>query len=175
MKVNNTKFLGKFVKVKDRVFDTFGVGASYLVVGVVKLVIGYTISSEIFDCLDVAYILLDIKDNKMYISYVYNYYPDYLSYSAFVQDIKIRAYHGVNCDAWLIKSDYDIYDILNKTSKEYRLRNIRSAIKYIQWELAKSIYDNKYLCFYKIPTYRNEMRAVLDPYFNPDKYIIEAL
>lgn len=131
MKVNNTKFLGKFVKVKDKVFDTFGVGTSYLVVGVVKLVIGRTISSEIFDCLDVAYILLDTKDNRMYISYVYDYYPDYLSYSTFVEDIE--THHGVSCDAWLIKSDSSgMHDILKKTSKEGRLENIRSAIKYVQ-------------------------------------------
>lgn len=175
MKVDNNRFLGKFVKVKDRVFDNFDIGAYYLVVGVVKLVIGNTISSEIFNCLDVAYILLDAKDNRMYISYVYNYYPDYISYNTFVVDIETRTYRGVYCDAWLIKSDYNMYDILKKTSKEDRLENIRSAIKYIQWEFAKSIYDNKYLCFYKLPTYRQEMRATLDPFFNPDKYIIGAL
>lgn len=178
MEVNNTKFLGKFVKVRDRIFDTFGVGTSYLVVGVVKLVIGYTISSEIFDCQEVAYILLDIKDNRMYISYVYNYYPDYISYSTFIQDIDTgttRYGMGVSCDAWLIKPDCDMNEILKNTSKESRLENIRSAIKYIQWVLAKSVYDNKYFCFHKLPTYRNEMRAVLGPYFNPDKYIIGAL
>jgi len=170
--------VGKFIKFEENEHDNLSL-STYLVIGIFKIMrTGLLEDLHVeLECNNIAYVLLDINDNSFSVSYVHYFYfssdPGITKFNTCVVDISKD--DGVNNIATVIDSDLRVDEILRATSKESRLNFIRSAIKYTQWNYAKVVYGYKNTVYTKLPSYRKDMEIVLDPYFNPDKYIIKAI
>lgn len=167
----NSDIVGKFIK-----FDESGYNRTYLVIGMVEIVkIGILEDLPVeFECLNVAYILLDTSDNSFSVSYIYSLSSDSGITRFDTCIVEISTGSGVNSDATVIDSDLSVDEILRATSKESRLNFVRSAIKYTQGQFARVTYDCKE-SYHKLPSYKKDMKRTLDPYFNPDKYIVKVI
>lgn len=168
----NSDIVGKFIK-----FDESGYNRTYLVIGMFKIIetdlLRYLLVE--FNCLDSVFVLLDTNNNSFSVSYIYSFSSDsgITRFGTCIVDISTGS--GVNSDAIVIDSDLSVDEILRATSKESRLNFVRSALKYTQGQYTRFIYDNKDVSYSKLPSYKKDMKRTLDPYFNPDKYIVKVI
>lgn len=168
----SSDIVGKFIK-----FDESEYNRTYLVIGMFKIIkIGLLEDLSVeFDCLSIAYALLDINGNSFSVSYIYSFSSNsgITRFGTCIVDISTG--NGVNSDAIIINSDLSVDEILRATNKESRLNFVRSAIKYTQGQYARIIYDYKGVIYNKLPSYIKDMKHILYPCFNPNKYIIKVI
>lgn len=168
----NSDIVGKFIK-----FDESGYNRTYLVIGMFKIIkTGLLEDLPVeFECLNIAYVLLNTNDNSFSVSYIYSFSFDSGITRFGTCIVSISTGSGVNSDATVMDSDLSVDEILRATSKESRSNFVRSAVKYTQGQYARFIYDNKDVSYSKLPSYIGDMKRTLDPYFNPDKYIVKVI
>lgn len=162
---NPISLVGRFIEVTGEVSRKHL--GTYLVVGIIKKR-KVRPDNRRLPVNDI-FILQESNSKRLYLSYI-SFSYDSIEYFIVAFDLKtdkcFRGYSFVNTDI----KDSEIDRVLMLTSREQRLEFARRAIKHIQWRYARIVYGEK-RCFNKIPRYRREIEWVLDPYFNPDKYI----
>lgn len=155
--------VGRFIKVRDDVLGNYL--GTYLVIGIIIK----RPSNNKRLSLSNTYILQESNSKRLYFSYI-SFSSDSTEYFTVAIRLRtgasFRGFSVVNTE--MINGEID--RVLALTSKEQRLDFARRAVKHIQWRYAKIVYSEKSF-FNKLPRYRQEMKWVLDPYFNPDKYI----
>lgn len=174
----SSNIVGKFIKFEENGNDSLS-PRTYLVIGMFKIIKTNLLENlpVEFDCLNFAYVLLDANDDSFSVSYIYYLSSDsgtgITRFDTCIVDIS--AGNGINCNAIVIDSDLSVDEILRSTNKESRLNFVRSAIKYTQGQYARMIYDYKDVSYSKLPSYIGDMKRTLDPYFNPNKYIVKVI